>query len=162
MIRPLRRLHRGGMVVLGLVVPAGLLLALRARVEIPTNDSPLPLLGPAMPETDGRDLSDIWTDVDVETRVWSEGWEGAPLLLLAPRTDLRRPDVLLYWEDAATVRAEDDQPAPTARLLGSVAGTAARIFALPGDARTHDGRLVLYSMAHRAILHTATLPALED
>ncbi len=166
MIRPLRRTHRIVSVALVLTLPAGLMLALRARVVWPLHEGPL--MPVYVPETGVEERPGIWGELAIETRVWSNDTIALvipspdPLLELTPLEDLRRPDMLVYWSRATSPQRGASSPPADARLLGSLAGTQRSVYQLPHEARRHDGWLVLYSLAHREVIAIAQLTALGD
>lgn len=146
MIRPLRKAHLGASVLMLALLPAGWVVAVRARVTMPV----VPEAEEPGANEAGTDLSSAWTGVDIDTRLLPDGQ-----LLLTPRVDLRRPDVLVYWRPAAAEGLAD------ATLLGTLAGTQRRRFDLPDAARGSAGELVLYGLAHQETVATAPLAALS-
>jgi hypothetical protein len=78
---------------------------------------------------------------------------GAATLILKPSRDLSDPDLLLYWVDHDVSVAAD---LSDARLLGSV--SAGKSFSLPNDKQ--HGVLILYSLAHMAIVDKANVEGL--
>ena len=156
MIAGLRRRHRIWIGLLALVVPAGFLLGVLGREEPRVLDAlPATLLG-----LDGGTARTIWEHEDlfgtvpVTVSLLSTPGTTGRLLELSPRSDPRRPDVLVYWAPAS---APADQLAEGAYLLGRLAGTRAQHFALPPEASAESGRLYLYSLGHQELLDSALL-----
>ena len=157
MIAGLRRAHRIWIGVLAVVVPAAFLLGVLGREEPPVLEAlPATLLGP-----DGSAARTVWEHEDlfdelpVTVRLLKPPGAGPPLLELAPRSDPRRPDVLVYWAPAS---APADQLAEGAYLLGRLAGTRAQHFDFPPGTSAKSGRLYLYSLGHQELLDSALLP----
>ena len=109
-------------------------------------------MAPASTET-VRELPELWGELELETRLVSTS-DGARAIELTPRVDLQRPDTLLYWQPAGATELSDGS-----LLLGSVAGTQRRRFALPARAGDEPGTLVLYSLGHSEVVATAELAA---
>lgn len=148
MIQPLRTIHRRAFIGLAVVLPVILLVGLGAR----------------RPRPAGRWVPDIATQGDM-TRKSDAHWrkhairsgfyidrKQAPdrYVVFEAGEDLSEPDVLLYW--AGSEPAGGSLP-PQAQLLGALPGTT---FLLPSDARA-PGYLVLYSLAHQAVIDTAAV-----
>jgi hypothetical protein len=162
LIRPLRRRHRRTILALAIALPALYAAALAVRPWRPEVTS-LAGLVPGPPPAGARSLgewSDLWPGLPITTRRLRAP-AGAELVELRPRRDLREPGVLLYWRRAASGGAGDDTGAglpPDAVLLGAVAGTEARSFALPPGAGG-EGELWLWSLGHGRAVGRARLPA---
>jgi hypothetical protein len=77
--------------------------------------------------------------------------DRSTVLELAPHADLGQPDLLVYWSrDGALDRLPEH-----ATLLGRLAGTEVRRFALPEGARA--GRVHLFSLGHGALVGAAAI-----
>ena len=73
-------------------------------------------------------------------------------LVLKPVKELREPDLLLYWTAEA-----GSSDLSQARLLGAFA--EGRVYSLTGE--EYRGDLILYSLAHRAIVDQAKVEGLR-
>lgn len=133
MIRPLRRAHRAGMLLLALALPPAYVLALAARPAPETRAAAEPKAEPSV--TVVREASGALV-LEVDSR-------GAPLV----------PDALVYWADAAL--AGSALPAhtvllgslpPGALLLGALPQEAVRRFALPEAAQRRAGVAFVFSL----------------
>ncbi len=151
MIRPLRRRHARAMAGLAVVLPLGFAAALVAREPERTTLLPEAVApaGPAI-EAPMHAVDDAWGELDLGMRVGRTA--GRVVVELAPRREVRRPDLLVYWTAAESV---GDALPGDAYLLGSL-GERARRYALP--ARADGGSLVLYGMAHHGVVASAPLP----
>ncbi|HTF88440.1 MAG TPA: hypothetical protein VK843_08525 [Planctomycetota bacterium] len=153
MIRSLRSRHRRTFVLLAVVLPIGLAMAFSSRVSVPAS--------PSVPQADRlvarpidapvRDAVVTSARAQLRLRIWSPGTDGTRVLELTPRRDLELPDVLVYW---SATDSNEGLPAKSL-LLGSLAGTEARLFSLPKEAR--GGRLFLYSLAHQELVASLEL-----
>jgi hypothetical protein len=152
-IAPLRRAHRIATLGLALAVPPAFALALASRPAPPIENALAPALV-AEPSLGAvvLDRDDLWSPLAIRTRIGRDA-AGAWVAELAPRADLERPDVLVYWSAEA---ASDRLPAG-AHWLGRLAGAAPRRFVLPDAARERAGRLHLYSLGHAQWLGSAAL-----
>lgn len=153
MIRRLRRRHRTIIVGLCLLVPPAYALSLATRhPEALTTRLPLALSDPAAPPWQVLAVRQVLVGkIVLSTRLLADSASPRHLVLeLAPVTDPREPDPLVYWSP---------DPAPSqgglpagAFLLGHLAGTRIRSFALPADAVGREGRVVLYSLGHQRLI----------
>lgn len=146
----LRRRHRGAALALAVLLPPALALALAVRPDESDFAIPRALIEePAVGEVQ-LDRADLFAPLAIRTRILGAG-AGGEVLELTPGADLERPDVLVYWsrEDAA------DRVPDTAQLLGRLAGTEVRRFALPSPAR--GGRVHLWSLGHGALVGAAAI-----
>ena len=149
MIAPLRRRHRQWMTGLALLVPAVCALALWSR--------------PPAPAGAGGETSPVATSASSSARAIEslpgfrtavrEGGEAAQLEVEALEP-LRQPDLLLYFSATPPSEALPGD----AHLLGSVAYRQTRSYPLPATAAP-GGHLVLYSLAHQAVVATGALGA---
>ena len=141
-------------VTLPILFVAGLLARQpQARVET------IPEAVASISETYPRLLAEepnLWGELAIITRLHANGAPASRLAVeLHPEAYLKTPDVLVYWH-TDTPAAEGVVP-DGAYLLGTLAGTRARRFALPDTALHTDGHLILYSLAHQQTIATAML-----
>jgi len=141
MIARLRTRHRRMVLVLAPLVLAGFVASVVARPKFPE----------AAPHS----------DIDASTWTQSGAFDGADVAFrrtandgrsyveIVARTDVQRPDVLVYWQPQQVATLVD------AVLLGSLAGTEARRFELPGG--TSGGALALFSLGHQELFAHAAL-----
>ena len=156
MIAALRRRHRVLSLALAPIAVIGFGLALADRTEIPRQERighhPVFAWLSGLSEIQGATWSvpglETWADAGDS---WQSVWIGhgsSPALAL-----LQAPDLLLYWSPTEGLDdAELVGPLPSFPLSQR----------LPEQARTSDGHLLLYSLAHDEIVATATLPAVGD
>ena len=153
MIQPLRAVHRRVFVALAFVLPAILLIGIGGRRPRPhpgTRAAQLPAAVTFVEKSDGlwrkhAIQSDFYSDFDHPHEIY---------VVLQPVQDMNEPDLLLYW----TVNQPSGNVLPAhPHLLGTFA--AGKSFVLPQDAG-HTGHLVLYSLAHQAVVDTASLEKL--
>lgn len=161
MIRPLRRRHLRTLALLTLVLPAGFAAALLARPAPPVIESMPPGFG-ASQTIEGASsivvLEGLISEREVEAWIAVKG--DTPWLFMVPRSDLRRPDVLLYAARESAATTDSGLP-EGAILLGTLAGTRERSFRLPAWVFDSPARLVLYSLAHQEVVGTGKLPVVE-
>ena len=91
---------------------------------------------------------DLWSALSIRTSAYTR--DGVVIVELAPLRDPLLPDLLVYWAPGGP----GDRLPDGARLLGRLAGTATRRFALPAA----GGRLHLYSLGHARLVDSAALP----
>ncbi|MCP3957651.1 MAG: hypothetical protein GY719_07330 [bacterium] len=156
MIAPLRRRHRWMTVTLALAVPVLYVAALAVRPDEPApRELPATLAGagsrPGQPVTE---LGDLFADPRIAVTTSRGG--GHWWLWFEPAAPVTRPETLVYWAPSAPDLASgvpDD-----AYLLGTLAGSRRRAFALPASVWGRAGWLVLYSLGHQEAFATAELP----
>lgn len=147
MIQPLRTAHRSAFVALALLLPTILIVGLGARttqktvvqVAQPKNLAPTAWHNHTMRSEYGRD---------------SNAPQNA-YVILSPEREMNEPDLLVYW---ATEPVKGNSLPSQAELLGSFA--AGKRLALPPKQNSGSlvlYSLVLYSLAHRAVLDYATV-----
>ena len=154
MIRELRRRHHRIWLALAVVLPLGYAAALAGRVPVPLD--PAEALGPPdLPGSAVLELSGGWEGLPVRGRVFARP-DAGPWLELQPLEDLRQPDLLVYW---SALPGGDGLP-EGAYLLGALAGTQRRRFALP-EAAAGGGHLLLYSLGHQRRVASAPLPRFD-
>jgi len=150
MIRRLRSAHRIVWLVALLVLPAVVVLGLGAR-------RPPPLVAPeGMPPALPLGPSFTWVTQagSVVASLVRLAGDSTLALELSGATALRGPDLLLYWSP---------RPRPIDTLdsldilLGSVSGQPRRRFPLPAAAGIQPGSIVLFSLAHHAVLGARAL-----
>ena len=141
MIRRLRSRHRATFVFLALALPVGLGLALTSRKSVPPGE----IAAQASLGVPARDETVKLGAIELRLRLWNTGAGNSRVLELTPRRDPELPDVLVYWSASEETTGLPAQSV----LLGSLAGTQSRRFALPSDVR--GGRLYLYSLAHQEL-----------
>ena len=159
MIAALRQRHRRMFAVLGMLVPIAFGLGIAARRPVPSVQA----LPAELAQTRGEFNTTVWERNDlfakspVATRLLREGKTGRFGVTLTAGSDFLKPDLIVYWvagNPAVTNSLPDD-----ARLLGTF-GTAA--LALPADATTTDGKLVLYSLADNEIVDVSKPTRFND
>jgi hypothetical protein len=155
-IAPLRARHRLWTGALAVAVPVLYVLALAARTEPPAVELPPALAEDAFGDV-LREMDDLFAEHAVATRV--RRGSGGFQVELEPATAIVAPEVLVYWSPSAAMG--DKMPAE-AFLLGSLAGTRARAFALPAAALGRDGWLLLYSLGHQQVLDAGALAAVGE
>ncbi len=140
-------------VFLGLVLPALYVAALRVRRDMPVGNALAESVSRVgVLEERGRSIAVAWEGAKVVVSLLQEG----AVLELQAVEDPERPDVLVYWRAGA---AGDEAPSDGSFLLGPLAGTQARRYALPDAARTEAGTLTLFSLAHGEVVAHGPLPA---
>ena len=159
MIRRLRTRHRWTAIVLWLLLPAAYGVGLVVRPEDPVGQ----VSAAVRPELGGLSYEDGWRFVQLEngSELAMRSIESAQGFVthveLQPETDLKRPDVLVYWSREAAIGAAG-LPGD-AVLLGSLAGTERRRYPLPSGVAWGEGALVLYSLGHQELLSVTFLAA---
>ena len=158
MIRPLRTRHRVMVTVLAVTLPilfvAGL-LARKPPAEMEALPKAIQPFSEAYP-TLLAEAPNLWGELAIITRLHADATPASHLAVeLHPEVYLKAPDVLVYWHLGA-LPAEDTIP-DEAYLLGALAGTRTRHFALPDTALHTDGHLILYSLGHQQTIATARL-----
>ena len=151
MIQPLRTLHRRIFVTLALVVPAILVLGLRAQRKSAQAavEMPMPIPGSAYVL---RKSGTMWQRHTIESEFYSDSKTPEGIyVVLKPADGLSDPDLLLYWSS----REPEGKSLPEgARLLGSFRpGPLGEetILAIPAEVE-RVGYLVLFSLAHREVI----------
>ena len=157
MTRTLRTRHRRAAVALGIVLPAGIAVALAARPAPP----PAAALGIPALDAPASSASTLWEDhrsdggLAIVARL-ARADDADVTLDLAVGSDVGQPDTLAYWSAAAGGRT--DLPAD-AILLGPVDFERIERFALPAPARDTAGTLLLYRIAQGSVAAALPLPA---
>lgn len=166
MTRTLRARHRRAAVALGVVLPAGIALALVAR-PAPPPAAPLGIAALDAPGPSSLDLpqgSDDGRVLAIATRLAPD--DTGVALDLVVRSDVGQPETLVYWSATGGRVADDDtaiRPGATdvlpddAILLGPVDFQRAERFALPPAARDTSGALLFYRIAQGSVVATVPL-----
>jgi hypothetical protein len=153
MIQPLRTLHRRAFLALAFILPAILVIGLRARPPQvrPTARVPGLPVGAYMV----RESGGLWRKHAMQSMFYSMPDRPQDIyIVLQPTQQLNEADLLLYW----TATAPQGSALPEdAQLVGAyIAGKA---FLLPlSDKRS--GYLVLFSLAHQTVFDTGTVEKL--
>jgi len=148
MIQPLRTAHRRIFIVLAVLLPAIILVGLSDRHALVRASGP----STSLRATRLSAASAVWEKNTVTTEFSSDASNRDTVqLFLKPVRQLRDPDLLLYW--TAEARAPD---LSHARLLGALVGD--RAYSL--TRAEHRGYLILYSLAHNAIVDRAKIERL--
>ena len=149
MIQPLRTAHRRIFMVLAVLLPAIIAGGLSERhtlvsAKVSSTFQGAPGLSAA---------SAVWQKNTATTEFSSNPTNPESVrLVLKPVQELRDPDLLLYWTAEA-----GSSDLSQARLLGTFAG--GRVYSLTRE--QHRGYLILYSLAHRAIVDQAKIEGLR-
>lgn len=148
MNRRLRSRHRlvfGGLVLL---IPVAFGFALSTRRPVPEDSNARKDLGVAAPASAGVDVSSAWNMDGVTCTLWST----ERIVELRANDTLTVPDLLLYWSEE---RSDGDTLSGSETLLGVFYPEATHRYELPDGDRS--GALVLYSLAHKAVVARADL-----
>ena len=155
MIIALRKKHRAGFGVLAVALPFAFAAAIFFRAQPIAVEGTLPFL--QTPATTFPQLifekEDLWPGKKITTRIYADRPQPTGLALeLHPAVALAQPGVLVYWHENENLDLEN------AFLLGTLDGTQPRRWVLPPSALEHDGKLVLFSLAHQGVIAQAHLP----
>jgi hypothetical protein len=151
MTQPLRSVHRRAFVGLTVVLPAILLVGLAARRR--PRPSAIAAQMPGVAQLVMKSDS-LWKKHAIQSQFYRDPSKHDIYVVLLPARALNDPDVLLYW--AANLPQGGSLPTD-AQLVGSFA--AGKAFVLPSSAEP-GGHLVLFSLAHQALVDTATVEKL--
>ena len=153
MIRPLRSVHRVVFLVAAVALPALLVAGVRARRPLPLAPVvPLPVVATVAPPL-------IWNTSAGTTTVTlvGPGADSSSLEVeLAGAPPLRGPDLLLYWT-SRRIPVEDLDSADA--LLGAVAAQPVNRYRMPRSVQPGQGSLLLFSLAHHAVLGATAMPS---
>ena len=153
MIQPLRTVHRRAFVALAVVLPAVLSAGLGSRRPHLSPSAPAAEMPPATYLL--RKSDKLWQSHVVQSEFYSDTGNPQKIYVtLKPKQALTEPDVLLYWSES---EPQGRSLPSTALLLGPFA--AGKALALPADVR-RASHLLLYSLAHREVIDSATVEAL--
>lgn len=148
MIQPLRTVHRRTFVVLGFVLPAILLVGLGVRRPRPRPRA----VATQVPDSAQlvRTSDSLWQKHVIQTQFYRDPRNEVYVVLL-PAHVLNDPDLLLYW----AARAPQGESLTTdAQLMGSFIAGKAVVLPLSVE---RTGHLILFSLAHRAVVDSATV-----
>jgi len=158
MIHPLRQRHRLNLTILAVVLPLAFALGLLARKASPTMHAAPSALSHepfALPRMI-FEKEDLWPGIKITTRVYTDAPSGLLFALeLQPREDVHAPDILVYW--SARTSGNEQELLKEAHLLGALAGRQKRSWLLPGTMERVDGKVILYSLGHQAVVASASL-----
>jgi hypothetical protein len=154
MIQPLRTVHRRAFVALAVVLPIILAVGLGGRRPLLYSTSQaaeVPASGRLLKAADR-----LWQKHAIRTAFYRDSNSPSQIyVVLTAAPKLGEPDLLLYWTNhevqGETLPAE-------ARLLGPV--VSGRAFVLPQNTG-QTTLLVLYSLAHEAVVDTANVERLR-
>jgi hypothetical protein len=151
MIQPLRTAHRRAFVGLAVILPTVLIVGLSARrfpQSVPGNQS-LPSRSEQLIKTSDA----LWRMHSIRTEFYRDTLHPKQFeVVLHSTQELNEPDLLLYWSPASS-----NEFLPTdALLLGEF--ESGKAFSLPGNPR--QGRLILFSLPHQAVVDAAQLEKL--
>ena len=153
MIESLRVAHRRAFVMLGLVLPATLLIGLgsrRSRPDAGARTADVPATANAV-----RESSNLWRSHTIHTTLYSRSDRSQEIdVVLQSAEELNAPDLLLYWSANAP---EGNVLSEEARLVGAF--KTAKAFPIPLNGK-HTGYLVLFSSAHKSVFDTARVEKL--
>jgi hypothetical protein len=153
MIQPLRTLHRRTFTTFAVVLPAILIVGLRAR-HPQTRAGVVPNALSSTSEL----LSSVgtqWQKHAIGSRFYRDLQHPDMLYVIFDLPpEMNEPDLLLYWSEGL---AQGNDLPPQAELLGSL--TTQKAFLLPRNLKP-PGYLVLYSLAHHHTVDTAALERL--
>ena len=157
MIRPLRARHRAMMVVLAVVVPLLFAAGLAARRAVPRSmDSPPGEQASSYEDFEviGRD-DRAWGELPIIT-IWlrASGADTRCAVTLELSRPVKRPDLLVYWDDHPSDAGDLSEEA---RLLGRLGGRRRLTWEVPTP--SGSGRLVLYSTAWKKVVASAAPPS---
>ena len=144
MIQPLRNVHRRAFLALAAILPTILIVGLMARHR----NAPVVAATLEAPEKIGASkISSLWQKHSIDTYFFVSPSHEVTEVVLNPQRPINDPDLLLYWDtDSSTDLSQ-------ARLLGPF--VTGKRYSLPASERR--GNLLLYSLAHRAVIDHATI-----
>ncbi|MGA6951985.1 MAG: hypothetical protein WBQ40_10370 [Candidatus Sulfotelmatobacter sp.] len=153
MIQPLRTVHRRTFMALAFILPAILVVGLRARpphVRPAFHFSDLPAGAYMVRESGG-----LWRKHAIQSMFYSMPDRPQDIYVaLQPTQEFNEPDLLLYW--TASVPQGSALPVD-AHLVGAY--TAGKTFLLPMNEK-RSGYLILFSLAHQMVFDTGTVEKL--
>ncbi len=149
MILALRQRHRRIFAALALLIPVAFAAGIAARRSVPQLDAwPAELSARTQTFTaTDYERNDLFAKSSVKVRLWRDLSTGQSAVGFAAPKQFLKPDVIAYWV-AGRPTVTDELPAD-AILLGSY---VANPLALPVEAGTMEGVLVLFSLADQEIL----------
>lgn len=162
MILSRRRVHFYSSIVLCCALPLVFLAGIIWRPRYETTSSADALFVEADfadPEKIGASI-DVLSDngVHITTFAAANSTKSAAsiYLQLSPRTVLKQPQLLAYWQPASE---PEDELSDRALLLGSLTGTASRLFPLSPETYGKEGTLLLYNPISQNAVVTLSFPA---
>lgn len=149
MIRSLRQRHRRIFTVLFPVLLLAFAVGIAARRAVPQAESLPPELTPVTQVFTATDYerADLFDESPVRVRLWREQYSGRLAVGFTAAKEFLKPDLMVYWSAARPV-ANDPLPSDASLLGAFVAGP----LALPEEASTKEGRLILFSLANHEIV----------
>jgi hypothetical protein len=149
MIQPLRTVHRRVFIVLAGILPTIILAGLHARPA----RAPLPR-HPGSSRASYTNATPLkWENNTVVATFDSQSTGSQEVRFSLLPADSAGPDLLLYWTACSDMNFELSH----ARLIGPVINGAS--YSLPRQPQ--PSALIVYSLAHRAIVDKATLEAIQ-
>lgn len=153
MNQSLRTVHRRTVLALAFMLPAILVIGLRARpprVEPRGHAPEVPFDAYLVRESSG-----LWRKHALQSKFYSMTDRPQDIYVaLQPTQELNEPDLLLYWTNSAP---QDGALPGDAQLVGAY--TAGKALLLPLNEK-RSGYLVLFSLAHQMVFDTATVEKL--
>jgi hypothetical protein len=150
MIRPLRQHHRRMVIALGVFLPVAFVVGVAARKPAPTvAELPLALTVTSQKfEAVEREYSDLFSRSPVQVQLLREQKNSGRFAVAFSATkDFIKPDLMVYWVSG---NPDITSALPgNAVLLGAFDSAA---LPLPSETSTHNGVLVLYSLANNEIV----------
>jgi hypothetical protein len=159
MILLLRHRHRQVFAVLGVLLPLLLATGIAARRKSPQLETLPPELSPQTTTFTATEYErdDLFGESPVQVRLWREQETGRLAAGFGAPKNFPKPDLMAYWS-AAQPPAGKTLPAE-ARLLGAfIAGP----LALPAEASTTGGCLILFSLANQEIVAVSKPVRFDD
>lgn len=149
MILALRKRHRHVIAGLAVLLPITVVMGIAARRTMSGDDSLPPALsaGAQIFTATGVEQGDLFPKSAIRVQLWRDQPTGRLALGFTAPPDFLKPDLLVYWFAG---RREPSRPLlENATLLGAfVAGP----LALPPEAATSEGSLILFSLADQEIV----------
>jgi hypothetical protein len=160
MIRPLRQRHRRMVIVLGVFLPVAFAVGIAARKSVPGMTS-LPMELVASPQefaVTKWERPDLFTKTPIRVRLLRESaGAGHFAVEFSAAKNFVKPDLIVYWVAVGT-KITDTLP-DDAFLVGLSSSSAA--LALPLEAGSASGVLMLYSLADHVIVETSKSFAIQ-
>ena len=159
MIQSLRRRHRWMMAAVTIILPVIFVAGLAVRKPVPASEQVPAGVAPLAADASHLlfEKDDLWNGLPISTRLFAAQQPATLLAVeLHPRVYFKFPEILVYWHSSASTQL--DKLPEESYLLGTLAGKENHRFVLPDSARTHDGALILYSLAQQKLIATAALP----
>ena len=148
MIQPLRTVHRRAFLGMAMLLPAVLAVGIGARrpnLRVASDGPELPASFRLLKRSDA-----LWRKSTIQTEFYTDSSSPQIYVVLRAAKELNEPDLLLYWSDSAV---QGNAVPSLAQFLGAL--VEGKPLALPQQGGKPT--LVLYSLAHQAVVDTATL-----